>query len=458
MANVFQAATGYRDPAKAMTLKALEARAKAAQDAVAQSMQPTVVADPLQGVAGLLSTLGSQMQEGRADRAVAQGRGELARLQAGITDYSKIDPNTLAQIGTLDPEAQRFLQERMLEIQNREDEQGFRAGESQLERDQRQALQTQQQDFTGGQNALQRASSEGIATAGNQSAEEIAAANRAATTTTANLNRAATVDTANADRTSREKVNQADIDARVVELPKQLAAIDKMVANREITPEEGEAAKNKLTAAGGMTLSTTTDSEGNTTTTYDTTGKAGGGQDAKNVSNAIESYRARAQAGNDMLVTVDMMRKAGGQSGYAGPGGRAVGWFDDALEAVTTQFLDKDISLPGSSGARALLRGGALSFVQDAITKTKGSISEAENKLFASTAPTLEQTDEGREFMLNYAEKIANRAVERADEAAAWAKEYGNLDGFEAEWNQYVIDNPLIALDADGKLVFASED
>ena len=163
MANVFQTSTGYRDPQKAMTLKALEERAKAAQAATAQSLQPTVIADPMQGVAGMMDVLGSKFSEGRADREVAAGRNELARLQAGITDYEHIDPNTLAQIGTLDPEQQKFLVERMLTIQNREDEQGFKAGESKLERDERARVEAERNALTERENALQRGSTEGIA-------------------------------------------------------------------------------------------------------------------------------------------------------------------------------------------------------------------------------------------------------------------------------------------------------
>jgi len=168
MANIFQTSTGYRDPQKAMTIKALEARAKAAQDAATQSLQPTVVADPMQGIAGVLGTLGSQMQQGRAEADVSRSRNELAKLQAGITDYEHIDPNTLAQIGMLDPEQQKFLVERMLTIQNREDEQGFKAGESKAERDERARIEAERNALTASENAKQRGSTEGIAARGQE--------------------------------------------------------------------------------------------------------------------------------------------------------------------------------------------------------------------------------------------------------------------------------------------------
>ena len=111
----------------------------------------------------MMDVLGSKFAQGRADREVSTGRNELARLQAGITDYEHIDPQTLAQIGTLDPEQQKIIVERMLTIQNREDEQGFKAGESKLERDERARIEAERNALTERENALQRGSTEGVA-------------------------------------------------------------------------------------------------------------------------------------------------------------------------------------------------------------------------------------------------------------------------------------------------------
>lgn len=158
MVNIVQT-SGYRDPQKAMTIKALEARAKAAQDAMMQSTQlQAPVNNVWQGLSHLTGVLGAGLQERRAESEAAASRGELARLMSGITDYENIDPQVLAQVGALDPEQQRFLTERMLAIQTREDQQ--RADE---------AAAAAQRDFTGEQNALQRGSTEGIAARGLES-------------------------------------------------------------------------------------------------------------------------------------------------------------------------------------------------------------------------------------------------------------------------------------------------
>jgi len=131
MANIFQTTSGgYRDANKALTIKALEARQKAALDAKAAALQPTTIADPLQGIAGMMDVLGAGMQQRRADQATSEARNTLAKLKAGITDYSHIDPNTLSQIGTLDPDTEKWLTEQQLKIQDREATQSFTHGEN----------------------------------------------------------------------------------------------------------------------------------------------------------------------------------------------------------------------------------------------------------------------------------------------------------------------------------------
>ena len=162
MANVFQASTGYRDPQKAMTLKALEARAKAAQEAVATSMEPTVVADPMQGWAGLLGTLGAKVEQGRTDSAAASGRADLANIMAGVNMDTGPNMADIARIGQYDPELAQRMYEQAMETRqqnlNREDTQSFQAGESELERQQRLDLETQRQKFEAGESELTRKS------------------------------------------------------------------------------------------------------------------------------------------------------------------------------------------------------------------------------------------------------------------------------------------------------------
>jgi len=144
--SIFQTGTGYRDASKALTIKALQERQKAAADAAAQATQiQTPIADPLQGFAHLSGILSSGMQESRAAQQEGAARQQLAGIMA------KIDPNTgptqaqLAEMQMLDPDfANKQYEAAMAErraVAAREDEQAFRAGESQVERDARIAEQ-----------------------------------------------------------------------------------------------------------------------------------------------------------------------------------------------------------------------------------------------------------------------------------------------------------------------------
>lgn len=139
MANVFQAASGYRGPNKAMTVKALEARQKAADEALATSMQPTVVADPTQGIAGVLGVLGAQMGQGRADREASVGRADLASAMAGIDMDKGPDMATLAHIATRDPELAKSMYDQAMAARQatklQEGRQTFEHGENVLTRE-----------------------------------------------------------------------------------------------------------------------------------------------------------------------------------------------------------------------------------------------------------------------------------------------------------------------------------
>lgn len=144
------AGSGYRDPMKAMTIKALQDRQKAAAAATAASLQaPATIASPWQGFQHLTGILGAEVTQNRADAAEGDARNRLATLMA------QIDPNTgatqqqLADIGTLDPEFAKTEYARAMAareaVANREDQQQAAAD-----------LQTGSQAFQGDQNDLNR--------------------------------------------------------------------------------------------------------------------------------------------------------------------------------------------------------------------------------------------------------------------------------------------------------------
>ena len=67
-------------------------------------------------------------------------------------------------------------------------------------------------------------------------------------------------------------------------------------------------------------------------------------------------------------------------------------------------------------------------FLMDFIAKTKGSVSDSENKLFQSFSPGLGNTKEGNKFLLDIASRKAKRDRDLATFANQYVKENGRLD------------------------------
>jgi len=126
---------GSSDPSKAMSVKALEARAQALAAAQAKQEMPTSMPSPWQGAGYLANTFADALGTRRADQAAAQRRQDLAGYiaQAG-------DNPTAAQIGQIsaaDPELGKTY---LAEIQQR------RAQAAQIQAQKELAAQKAQQD------------------------------------------------------------------------------------------------------------------------------------------------------------------------------------------------------------------------------------------------------------------------------------------------------------------------
>jgi hypothetical protein len=91
--------SGYRDAARGATIKALEDRRKAAEEAFNTSLAPRQINHPLQGIADVLGTVSAGVREGRADAQAADARDQLAKLMAG-----GLTPDEYGQAMGLDPE------------------------------------------------------------------------------------------------------------------------------------------------------------------------------------------------------------------------------------------------------------------------------------------------------------------------------------------------------------------
>jgi hypothetical protein len=130
-----QPGTGYRDPSKAMTIKALQERQKAAAAAAAAAtaVPEGPMSSPFQGLAHMTGILSGQVQQNRADAQEADARQRLTEMIAGIDPTTGPTQQQYAEMRSLDPDmADRQYEAAMKERwadENRRDEQGFTRSE-----------------------------------------------------------------------------------------------------------------------------------------------------------------------------------------------------------------------------------------------------------------------------------------------------------------------------------------
>lgn len=101
---------GSSDPSRAMSIKALEARAQALAAAQSKQEMPTSLPSPWQGAALVANQAADAFASKRADQAAAQRRQDLAGYIAQAGDNP--NPQQLGQIMSADPEVGRtYMQE-----------------------------------------------------------------------------------------------------------------------------------------------------------------------------------------------------------------------------------------------------------------------------------------------------------------------------------------------------------
>lgn len=103
--------SGYSDPLKALSIKALEQRQKdllAQEAAQANAITPENTQTPIQGFGHLANILGDQFRQGRADQALAANRDTLAKAMTGL-DMDNPDPAKMATIAALAPDIHTHL-------------------------------------------------------------------------------------------------------------------------------------------------------------------------------------------------------------------------------------------------------------------------------------------------------------------------------------------------------------
>jgi hypothetical protein len=94
---------GSSDPSRALSIKALEARAQALAQAQSKQELPTSLPSPWQGVSLVANQAADAFAAKRADQAAAARRQELAGVMSGIGPEGP-NPGQLAQITGADPE------------------------------------------------------------------------------------------------------------------------------------------------------------------------------------------------------------------------------------------------------------------------------------------------------------------------------------------------------------------
>jgi len=105
---------GSSDPSRAMSIKALEARAQALAQAQAKQEVPQSVPSPWQGIGNLANTAADAFTARRADQAAAQRRQDLAGYMANLGDNP-----TMAQVAPIMAADQETGRTILQEIQQR---------------------------------------------------------------------------------------------------------------------------------------------------------------------------------------------------------------------------------------------------------------------------------------------------------------------------------------------------
>jgi hypothetical protein len=126
---------GSSDPSKAMSIKALEARAQALAAAQAKQEQPTSLPSPWQGASLVMNQAADAFATKRADQAAAQRRQDLAGYMSAAGDNP-----TMQQIGQITAADQEVGKTYMQEISSR------RAAAAQIQAAKELAAQKAQQD------------------------------------------------------------------------------------------------------------------------------------------------------------------------------------------------------------------------------------------------------------------------------------------------------------------------
>ena len=114
--------SGYSDPLKAMSIKALEQRQKdmLAQQA-AQQPDPAIMGTIPGGIGHVLTQVGNNMKQARADQAIAAQKQELARIMAGINPETGLTPEQASRLAVIAPDMYKDVIQQFAERRRQQD-------------------------------------------------------------------------------------------------------------------------------------------------------------------------------------------------------------------------------------------------------------------------------------------------------------------------------------------------
>jgi len=230
--------SGYSDPLKAMSIKALEARQKEMASQPGDVITPENTQTPMQGVAHVFNQLGDSMAQGRVMSAAAEQRERFAQTIAHM-DVNNPKPEDLAVISTTDPETFRQMLTMLAEN---------RRAAAQIEATKRGQDLTAQGVKEGHQ--VQHEGQVSAAASASEGHEVTREGNKLTDTRQRDIENQQ-VEAAKQAAAQLAKTQQEAADADLERERKKpstqpIAQINQAVANNQMTPKEGEDAKAKL--------------------------------------------------------------------------------------------------------------------------------------------------------------------------------------------------------------------
>lgn len=96
----------------------------------------------------------------------------------------------------------------------------------------------------------------------------------------------------------------------------------------------------------------------------------------------------------------------------------------------------------------------AAELVMPLVERNKGAASDEDMKLFLKSVPSINNTGEGNQMILDAAEALNARNAERFKASKAYQRKFATLDGFIEKWDQYIEDNRILDEDEKGAIKF----